>query len=329
MTIRQKLKQLWQGPKQKNTSVDISEETVQKNTSVDISEETIQKNKGETIPNTPPPRYTEWSSQDCNEVALPDRINPYPVLAKYAKEESSERGSIFHWVLVDIVATTFSTDVGSLRTALVNDYPCVPAMALDSSSILVEEFRKLVVEICALVQNLEREMARSRWLLIHPRDKYLVEKMVLEPVLKYHLDLDFVLEVLGRFKRGQDCRGPESTMLDHWKTSPHTTDLGDTIASHYLLLQRFVLGEEVRAVLGDYVAAFQKRKGLEELCTSKELQEESLVPGKTCCWLLSDGYMDLARGVRALRTSHVIHDPHESSRTRLREKRNAVILERD
>ncbi|KAF2440463.1 hypothetical protein P171DRAFT_489175 [Karstenula rhodostoma CBS 690.94] len=321
MTLPQKLKQLWQESKQKKTSSDISQEAV-------------QENKEEPIPNTPPPQYTERSSQDRNEDALSDRNNPYPVLTKYAKQVGPIRGAKFHWVLVDIVAATFSTDtfstdVGSLKTVMVKTDPAwAPIMAFDSSSIWDKEGRTLVAETCALVQNLEREMARNRWLLIHPRDKYLVEKMVLDPVRIYRMNLDFVLEVLGRFKRGQDCCRPESTLLDHWKTSPHTTDLGDAIASHSLLLENFRLREEVRLVLEDYVPAFQKRKGLKELCTSKELQEESLVPGRTCGWPLSDGYMDLARGLRALKTSRVIRDPYESSRTRLREKRNIVSPER-
>jgi hypothetical protein len=317
MTRPHKLKQLWQGSKQKKTSVDMSERTV-------------QENRGETIPNTPPPRYTEWSSQDRNEDTLPDRNDTYPVLAKCAKQARPARSAKLHWVLVDIVAATFSTDVSRLKTALVKADPnWAPIMALDSSSICGKETRTIVAETCALVQNLEREMARSRWLLIHPRDKYLVKKMVLEPVQDYHLDLNFVLEVLGRFRRSQDCRRPGSTLLDHWITSPHTTDLGDAIASHSLLLQSFVLEDEIRLVIEDYIAAYQKRTGLEELCTSKELQEESLVPGVTCCWPLSDGYMDLARGLRTLKTSRVIHDPYESSRTRLREKRNIVRSERE
>ena len=228
------------------------------------------------------------------------------------------------------MAATFSTDVWSLKTALVKvDPDWAPIMAYDSGSIWKNKCKKLVAETCALIQNLEREMARSRWLLIHPRDKYLVERMVLDPVQEYHMNLDFVLEVLGRFERSQDCRRPGRTLLDHWKTSPYTTDLGDAIASHSFLLQSFALEDEVRLVLEDYVAAFQKREGLEELCTSKELQEEALVPGVTCCWPLSDGYMNLARGLRALRTSGVIHDPYEPSRTRLRERRNILSPERD
>lgn len=281
------------------------------------------------MPDTPPPPYAEQLLQDRNEDALSDRNNPYPILLKYAKQSGSRRSAKFHWVLVDVVAATFSTDLGDLKTALMKvDPDWAPVMALDSSSIWDKEGRALVVETCALVQNLEREMARSRWLLIHPRDRYLVKKMVLDPVQRYNMNLDFVLEALGRFKRGQNGRRPESTLLDHWMTSPHTTDLGDTIASHSLLLQRFMLEDEVRLVLEDYVAAFQKREGLEELCTSKELQEESLVPGSTCCWPLSDGYMNLARGLRALKKS-VIHDPYESSRTRLRERRTIVSPGRD
>jgi hypothetical protein len=310
MTPCRKLKQLWHGSKQTKRSSDISEESV-------------QEKIGETIPNTPPPLYTELSSQDRNEDPLSDRNNPYPVLTHYAKQTDVICAARIHWVLVDIVVATFSTDVWSLKTAMVKSDPdWAPIMALDSSSIADKKGRILAAELCALVQDLEREMACSRWLLVHPRDKYLVERMVLEPVQEIHLNLDFVLEVLGRFKRGQDGGRPESTLLDHWMTSPHSTDLGDTIASHSLFIQSLVLKEEVRVVLEEYVAAFQKRKGLEELCTSKELQEESLVSGVTCCWPLSDGYMDLARGLRALKTSSVIHDPYGSSRTRLRERRN-------
>jgi hypothetical protein len=99
-------------------------------------------------------------------------------------------------------------------------------------------------------------------------------------------------------------------------------DLGDTIASHALLLHSLELKKDVALFLEDSIAEFQKSQGLVGLRTSEELQEESLTPGKTCCWPLSDGYMDLARGVRELRTSaEEEYDAFESSRTRLREGR--------
>jgi hypothetical protein len=136
---------------------------------------------------------------------LPDRNNPYPALARCASKKRSLRCATFHWLLVDVVAATFSTDIWSLKTALANVDPVwAPNLAIDSASIWEKRGKMLVAETGALVRNLEREMARGRWLLIHPRDKYLVKRMVLDPVRKYHMNLDFVLEVLGRFERSLD-----------------------------------------------------------------------------------------------------------------------------
>ncbi|KAF9741845.1 hypothetical protein PMIN01_01384 [Paraphaeosphaeria minitans] len=301
---------------------------------VDVSEEeTAQANEAE-LPNSPPPPYAESSSQGCTDHFFQSYNNPYPILSKYVESCSRHGCAKLYWVLVEILAVTFrlnhaKTELSRLRRAFANTDPAWVHNLVDDkdeSSTRNEAGKEMTIEVCILVRNLQSIMARNRWLLVHPRDKLLVEKMVLEPIRDLELNLDFVLELLGRYNRyyGYGSRRPESTLLDFWTTSPRATDLADVIASHALLLQDLVLVKEMRQVLKEYIAEFQKKNGLEELCTSSELQEESLRSGATCCWPLSDGYMDLARGLRTLGTSF-IHDLYEQSRTRLRRKRNLRI----
>jgi hypothetical protein len=298
---------------------EMGQESERTRRSADGSEDTVQKDTGVKTSSTPPPPYAECSPQIYSEEALSDGNTSYPVLTEFAKEDSLSRRTRLHWILVEIVAVTFSTDLQRLKLALIKtDHLWAQTLQLvDSSSIMDDVGRALVAELCALVQNLEKEMTRNRWLLIHPRDKSLVIKMVLKPVEEYRLDLAFVLELLGRFNRDRGCRGPESTLLDYWKTSPRTTDLGDILASHALLLKGLKLREEVRRVMEEDFAAFLRDNRLEELCTSRGLQEASLLPGPTYCWPLSGGYMELARGLKASKTSNKFLDLYKQSRRRL------------
>lgn len=180
----------------------------------------------------------------------------------------------------------------------------------------------MITELSALIQNLQKEMSHDRWLLVCGRDRDLIKKIVMEPVKDFDLNLDYILEILGRYKRVEGRRRPESTLVNYWMSPSSGTDLGDTIASHALLVQSFGLETEMHLILDDSIATYQKGKGLEELRTSKELQEISVLSlAETCCWPLSDEYMDLAAGLRGLQSSSEKHDPFEPSRTRLREGR--------
>ena len=115
------------------------------------------KNAEEGNPDAPPP-YTESSSQNRNENEWSNGNTLYPVLTKFAEENDLRRRSHFHWILVDIVAITFSTDLGRLRRVLVKTDPTwAPSMELgDSSSILIEEKQRATAELCALVRYLQR-----------------------------------------------------------------------------------------------------------------------------------------------------------------------------
>lgn len=165
----------------------------------------------------------------------------------------------------------------------------------------------------------------GRWLLVRGRNKHLINKIVLEPVKALELNLDYVLEVLARYKRIEGCLRPESTLVSYRTSSSSSRDLGDTIASHALLLQSLRLPSELHLVLEDSIATYMKERGLEDLRTTKELHEESTLSlQETCCWPLSDVYMDLARGLRGLQPlepSGEMHDPFGPSRMRLRERR--------
>ena len=237
---------------------------------VDVFEEAGQEDQKQEVFNTTPPPYTELSSKDYGGRILPNSSTSYPLLTEYAKMSEINRRSQLQWSLMEIMAVTFSTDCQRLKAALTKMYPTWACTHIeDPSSTTDKEGRALVAEMSTLVRNLEKEVTRNRWLLVHKRDEDLAEKIVLEPVEDLGMNLDFVLEVLGRYERVEGRRRPESTLVDYWMSSPPSTDLGDAIASHTLLLQSFVLEKEVRFVLEDYIATFQREKGLEELCTSK------------------------------------------------------------
>jgi hypothetical protein len=180
-----------------------------------------------------------------------------------------------------------------------------------------------ISELSTLIQSLQIEMSRDRWLLVSGRDKNLIQKTVLEPVEQYNLNLDYVLEFVGRYKRVEGCGRPESTLVDYRMSSAISTYLGDTIASHTLLLRSLELHHEVQDVLEQSITPYQEEKGLKHLRTSRELQEESTKSlAGTCCWPLSNEYMDLARGLRSWRMNGEMPDPFEPSQTRLRAARN-------
>jgi hypothetical protein len=89
------------------------------------------------------------------------------------------------------------------------------AVTKDPYSILNKKDRAFVTEFCILTRTLQEAMSQNRWLLVCGRDKDLINKMVLEPVRVYQLNLDYVLEVFGRYKRVEGCQRPESTLVDY------------------------------------------------------------------------------------------------------------------
>jgi hypothetical protein len=226
------------------------------------------------------------------------------------------------------MAVTFSTDCRRITAVMAKTEPTWAPIARikDSSPILIEDTRALISELSSLVQNLQIEMSRDRCRLVSGRDKNLIQKIVLEPVQDLNLNLDYVLEVLGRYKRVEGRRRPESTLVDYCMSLSTSTDLGDTIALHALLLRSFEFrpdAMDVHRILEESIATYQEEKGPEHLRTSRELQEESIKSlAETYCWPLSDEYMDLARGLRSWRMDDEMPDPFEPSRTRLRTARN-------
>jgi hypothetical protein len=85
-------------------------------------------------------------------------------------------------------------------------------------------------------------------------------------------------------------------------------DLGAPIASHTLLLQP-----------QDYIIPYQKVGELEEPHISQELQQDLMLSlEETCCWPLSEKYINLARGLRAMQTRSERDDPFKQSRKGLR-----------
>jgi hypothetical protein len=294
----------------------------QRRRNTSVSEETVQEARVDEIPDTPAPQYAEFLSEDTSENALFNNADttsnsnyPYPLLNKLSQQSRNQRAGNLTWLLVEIMAITFSADCQRLIAALTK-YDLNWAIwafiniRTHQYSLLWKTSGAEIPELSALIQSLQIEMSRDRWLLVSGRDKNLIQKIVLEPVEQYNLNLDYVLEFVGRCKRVGGCGRPESTLVDYRMSSAISTDLGDTIGSHTLLLRSLELHHEVQDVLEQPITTYQEERGLKHLRTSRELQEESIKSlAETCCWRLNDEYMDLARGLRSWRMNGEIPDP--------------------
>lgn len=283
--------------------------------------------------------YTESSSQRTLKLFLQKSApaspkhpaeyiphSPYPLLNKTAMlgPESQNPTWAFYPMTLEVTAITFcpqksmgattsaTLDLSRLQMAFVEDLPWLRYGKRKNETLLFDDrSRAGTTELCCLVRDLQGEIAKCRWLLVHARTKFLAVKFLLDPIEHFQLDFEFVLELIGRchFEYGS----PKSTLLDYWTASWCATDLCDAIASHLLILRRLEPPQQTRWVLNDYVAEFLKRDGLEEVSNSAEFQEESLMPGEMCCWPLSDEYGDLARALRAFAYVRLPYDPYESS----------------
>ncbi|KAF2452217.1 hypothetical protein P171DRAFT_438813 [Karstenula rhodostoma CBS 690.94] len=307
---------------------------------------------------TPPPAYTESNSQGLTSKLQPDdtcrpptpitkptAATPYPLLTVLVeKQNNEERGqcnSLFRWSLVQIMADTFSANFFSLRAAVAKDMvqKKMCAWDRDPNSILSEQGQDGLDQLCALVRKLSADLQRNRWPAVCRWDKILLIQLVLKPAKRMNLPADYALEVLGRYSySGEPGGAVKTTMLDHWTPShvgmrPRYTspmvDLGDTLASHAMLIETMELREDKMEVMDDAVATFRKDRGMERLQNSKELQEEALLWKRkvvgaaplACLWPVSDEYYNLAK---VLRESEDMHDDvADGQRNRLREQRKA------
>lgn len=298
-----------------------------KKTAVDGSENAVQGEQREDELDTPPPQYTEFASKIDSRGYLPEDDTPYPLSTEAAQQSSNFRRTRLLWFFMEILAVSFSADYQRLKDAQLRSESswAIPARTEDSYSVLNGQSRAMLTELSNLVSKLHKEMRHDRWLLVSGRDLDLIRKIVLEPVRISKLNLDYVLEVLGRYKRVEGCSRLESTLLGYWMQSSTRTAIGDTIASHALLLGPLRLRPELHIVLEDSINKYQKEEGLEKLHTSRELREEAMASlAETCCWPLCGTYMDLARGLRGLQASGEMHDRFGPSRTRLRESRKLL-----
>lgn len=298
-----------------------------------------QEVHGEKMCDTSPPPYTESPSNDGSKNPAPERNSTsYPLLTEYAfatKDSQWYCDSFFVCCLIEIMAVTFPTDFVRLKAIIaeLNSRWAACSHLQEPGSLFNNATKPITLELTTLVRNLEDALAGNRWLFIHKKDKELVRKWVLLPVQAHGMNLDYVLEVLGRYEctegsRVKGCYVAKKTLVDYWMPLSHRNqpkdeatmlDLGDTLASHTWLLHSLRLGKEMNLVFEESINTFWKDKGLEGLQTSKELQEESLFSGEKCCWWpLSDGYMNLAKVLRGLGPRD---DPFEPSRTRLIERR--------
>jgi hypothetical protein len=151
---------------------------------------------------------------------------------------------------VEILAVTFGTDYQNLMVTLVKTDPAWTHFAIlkDASSILDKKKRSALSLVSTRIRHLKKKTSSSRWRLFYDWDKDLIEKHVLGPVDDLGLNLDYALEVLGRYKRKEGRGRPKSTMVGYWMLSSHVTDLSDTIASHALFLQSLLLQKGVHLV---------------------------------------------------------------------------------
>jgi hypothetical protein len=287
--------------------------------SVEAPKMSVQEKHQEEMP---PPKYTECPPKSDTGDVPPNSNITYSILTRKAGQERDLRRSRLLLFLMEILAVTFFTDCRKFKETQKKLDPTWRICDKDSSSILNVETRGALTELSTLIQNLQKEMNHGRWLLIPGRERKLITKSLLEPIEDENLNLDYVLEVISRYKRMEGCHRPESTLVDDSMQSSFSTDLADTIASHALLLQSLRLETELHLILEDSITTYQNENGLQELRTSEELQEESMLSlAETCCWPLSEGNINLARGLRGLQKSDKRRDPFGLSRTRLREAR--------
>jgi len=336
------LEKLWRSLKQRRTRIDKTQEIIQEAQEQQEMHGRQKVQEEKMCDTSPPPPYTESSSDDGSKNPAPERKStPYPLLTKYAfavENSQSYCDGYFLLCLMEIMAVTFPTDFVRLKAILAESSSRWAASShlQEPSSLFHIARRPIVAELTALVRNLEEALASNRWLFVDKKEKELVRIWVLLPVQARGINLDYVLEVLGRYECTESCgvegyRIAKKTLVDYWMPlSPNDQpkdelimlDLGDTLASHTLLLHSLRLGKKMDLVFEESINTFWKDKGLEGLQTSKKLQEESLSSGEKCCWWpLSDGYMNLAKVLRGLGPSSVMDDPFEPSRTRLREGR--------
>jgi len=325
------LKKLWRKLKQTRIHIDNTQE-ITREAQEEQEAHGQQEVRGEKMCDTVPPPYSGSPLNDGSKNSASERKSTsYPLLSKYAFAVEDSQffcSSYFLWCLTEIMAVTFPTDFVRLKAIIAEINPrwAVASNLQEPGSLFHISTRPIVAELTALVRNLEESLAGNRWLFVHKKDKELVRRWVLLPVQALQMDLDYVLEVLGRY----DCVA-KKTLVNYWMPlSPSNQprdelamlDLGDTLASHTLLLYSLKLGKELDFLFEESINTFWKDKGLEGLRTSEELQEESLFSGeKCCCWPLNDRYMNLAKVLRELGPSSVMDDPFGPSRSRLRERR--------
>lgn len=309
-----------------------------------------------SVPGPPPPAYAEQPLQDRpSSPRLSDKCHspaptlshtnpdPYHILTAIVEEQDlQERGkcnTLFYWGLVQIMADTFSADFERLRAAMANDPEkkmIICSAYRDGSFVLSELGQAGLEQLCALVRKLVAALRRNRWPMIYRWEKILLIQLVIQPARRMKVPADYVLEVLGRYMRGNET----GTMVDYWtpscrglrpKCSSPMIDLGDTLASHALLTDKLPVKDEVLEVLEAALVTFQKDRGMDRLQNSKELQSEALLwkmnqeegeePPLICLWPVSDDYSTLAKVLRESKNMKDILA--DAQRERLRKARNS------
>jgi hypothetical protein len=186
-----------------------------------------QEFRGEKGSETLPPPYTEFTSEGPGGHPLSSSHSSYPLLTKYVEKKRLDRRNMLFWSLVEIVAATFSTDCQRFKAALLKSDPiCASSVRIeDSSTFYNKGLRSYIEELCALVRNLEHELTSNRWILVHKQEKELVKNLILDPVDDLGLNLDYVLEVLGRYRCVEGCtllnyRMPSSPIIQPRQETP-------------------------------------------------------------------------------------------------------------
>jgi hypothetical protein len=321
------------------------------------TEKAVCEIEGSTVASTPPPAYTpdtppggqSGQPKDTFCPGIPTSISTdrYAVLTAFLEEQGDQkRGkctSLFRSGIMQIMAETFSADFPHLQAVLTEDKPqkILCASPQDPNSILSQQGQAGLGQLCALVQRLASDLRRNRWPTVCRWEKLLLIHLVLKPAQELNIPVDYALELFGRYKCSE-FGGPvkTSTMLDYWTPSHHRIrpkctspmlDLGDTLASHALLIEHLPIRDEKMDILEAAFATFSKNHGMDSLRNSKELNEEMLLwkrksvrpEGKKditlCLWPVSDDYYNLFNVLRGVQGMD--KDMADSQREKLRRGR--------
>jgi hypothetical protein len=227
-------------------------------------------------------------------------------------------------VLVFIMFIAFHGDLDKIKTDTGSLFPWSATIFTrtdaNPSNFFSWDVFEITRDLSMLVRYLEHTVSCNRWFNVRQEHKDLLIQLVIKPAEDLKIQTDYALEVLGTFRQNQLKDGSIDyySLIDYWKPraqenlpgeSPRMLDFGDTVASHASFIVSLNLQEKQQSELEDAIAKYLKKRNLKELQMSNILKREVLKelksrPHGTCCWPMTDGYMDLFQWCGKTDNSH-------------------------